>query len=241
VSSAPGSSLPQNNGKSTSSAAPLQFNFAAGASSADSRKLTSSVALTSKNQSFPSVKPRAVTRKNANNKSSFSTVIAIASIFVTIAVVGVFVAAAISTFQNYTSKTKAAKIADLPQITTSSRIANAYTDDELSAIAAQENAALPKMIDHTTRLDSAIGVANEMQYNASLIDLNFESVAWTSLKNTLEISLINWVCTTRHIVEVFISKGVIVSFAYFGQDKRLIGVISVQPSRCASVSRSSEL
>jgi Tfp pilus assembly major pilin PilA len=196
---------------------------------AGERHAKADVGLTSKKQSSPDVRSGAVAVKNRNFKS----------IFVAVAVIGIFVAVAISTYQNYLSKTNSTKLTSQRRVTDTFRVASAYTDYELSAIASQENVTLPKMVDKSTRLDSIIGVSDELQYHYTLVDTDSDSVSWASLKDTLERSLVNWVCTTRHIVEVFISQGVTVSFAYFGNDKRLIGVISVEPSQCATKKRSS--
>lgn len=193
------------------------------------RSAETNSALASKKQSASANKS-----ETAAANSGFSR-----NIFIACAVIGIFAAAAIFTYQNYSSKANSTKLTSQRRATDTFRVASAYTDYELSEIAAQENASLPKMIDKSTRLDSVIGVSDELQYHYTLIDIDSDSVSWASLKNTLEISLVNWVCTTRHIVEVFISQGVTVSFAYFGNDKRLIGVISVEPSRCSSKKHSS--
>jgi hypothetical protein len=178
--------------------------------------------------------------RNTSNKGSSSVGIAIGSFFAAVAVLGIFVAVAIPAYQDYLRKTNAAKIIEQFRINGPDRSWYAYSDNELSAIASQENVALPKMVDKTTRLDSAVGVSNELQYNYTLLDISSDSVSWASLKNTLEKSMVNWVCTTKHFVEAFISKGVTVSFAYFGNDRRLIGVLSVEPFRCASARRAAE-
>lgn len=176
--------------------------------------------------------------KNKSNKGSSSAGVAIGSFFAAVTFLSFFVAVAIPAYQDYLSKAKAAKIVAQFRINGPDRSWYAYSDNELAAIASQENVALPKMVDRTTRFDSAVGVSNELQYNYTLLDISSESVSWNSLRNTLEKSVVNWVCTTKHFVESFISKGVTVSFAYFGNDRRLIGVISVEPSRCASAWRS---
>jgi hypothetical protein len=90
------------------------------------------------------------------------------------------------------------------------------------------------MVDKDTRLDSTIGIAGAFQYNYTLVNVNSEINSWDSLKIVLEKSLVRWVCTTEYMFETFIRKEVTVSFAYFASDRRLLGVISVEPSRCAS-------
>jgi len=202
-------------------------------SGVEGKSVQANSALALKKQPSPEVISGTVALKNENNKN---TVLTILSIIVAVAVTGVFAAKATPVPPNNTANTPGVKIAG-QQVTNNFRVASAYSDYELSAIASQENAGLPRMINNTTRLDSTIGVSDEFQYNYTLIDVSSDSVAWATLKNTLELALVNWVCTTKHIVETFINKGVTVSFAYFGNDRGLIGVISVEPIRCSSGKR----
>jgi len=224
-------------GKSTSSGDPLQFNFTTGVSSTDGgRSIPSSVSSSSQKQFSSGIKSRSVSSKKSNNKGTSSEITTAASIFIAIAIAGILAAIVIPAYQNYIATAKVANKAK--QLATDTfQKARFYTDEEVSAIAAQANATLPKMVDRKTRLDSTIGVSDEFQYNYTLVDIDSESISWASLKKTLEIYLVNWVCTSRRIVEVFISKGVTVSFAYFGKDRELIGVVSVAPSQCASRNR----
>jgi len=176
---------------------------------------------------------RVVVKNEVYKSAAF---IAISSFFVAVAVVVFLMTVVIPVYHhyvNYVYNTKVAGIAG-QQAPDTFRVASAYTDYELSSIASQEHTEPPKMIEQTTRLDSIVGVSDELQYNFTLVDISSGGVSWASVRSILEKSLVNWVCTTRHLVETFINKGVTVSFAYFGNDRNLIGVISVEPPRCAS-------
>jgi hypothetical protein len=174
---------------------------------------------------------RVVVKSEIYKRAAYIAIVGALGVFAAVAAISFVTTVAIPAYHNYVYKTKAERIAR-QQTPSSFRISSVYTDDELSLLASQEYASIPKMIDKTTRIDSIIGVSDELQYNLTLIDISSSSVAWASFKKTLEMSLVNWVCTSRHIVEVFINKGVTVSFAYFGYDRGLIGVVSVEPSMC---------
>ncbi len=109
-----------------------------------------------------------------------------------------------------------------------------YTDAELAAIASQINARLqlPRMIDNVTRLDSTVGAKNILQYQYTLVGIPTANISEQILKDELETNIVNNVCTSKELVKYFISKGVTVSYAYYGSDGNLIGVISVAPSQC---------
>lgn len=109
-----------------------------------------------------------------------------------------------------------------------------YTDTELAEIASQINARLqlPRMVDNVTRLDRTVGAENILQYQYTLVNIPTANISEQILKDKLEKDIVNNVCTSKELVKHFIHKGVTVSYAYYGNDGRLIGVISVAPSQC---------
>ena len=107
-----------------------------------------------------------------------------------------------------------------------------YTDTELADMASQINAGLPRMINDDTRLDRTVGAENILQYQYTLVNLPAANISEQILKDKLEKDIVNNVCTSKEIIKYFIHKGVTVSYAYYGSDGRLIGVISVGPSQC---------
>jgi hypothetical protein len=154
-------------------------------------------------------------------------------VFMAVSVLGILVAAAIFAYRGYLANTKSAKAVEQHSIGQAPRATSSYTNEELSEISSKANANLPRMVDKDTRLDFTIGVSDSFQYNYTLVNNNSEDISFGSLTSTVEKSLVKWVCTTKSTLDDFIKRGVTVSFAYFGNDRRLIGVISVDPSQCA--------
>lgn len=108
------------------------------------------------------------------------------------------------------------------------------TDAELSEMASQVNSKLPLMINNETRLDNVVGKTNKLTYNHTLINTPASMVTEQMLKAQLEKSLVQQVCTTKVIVDTIVSRGVTISYRYYGKDGGLIGDISITPSQCVT-------
>jgi len=153
--------------------------------------------------------------------------------FVAAAVIGILATIATFTYRSYILDAKNTEIVDQNSDSPTRQISSSYSDEELASIASQENIGLPRMVDKDTRLDFTVGVSDTFEYNYTLINNNSKDISFASLSTAVEKSLVKWVCTTKSNLDRFVTKGVTVSFAYFGKDKQLIGVISVEPSQCA--------
>jgi len=148
-----------------------------------------------------------------------------------VAVIGIAVVA-FSFYQGSMTNTKSTEVVEQNSEQPAPHVSSAYSDEELSSIASRENIGLPRMVDKDTRLDFTVGVSDSFQYNYTLINNNSEDITFSSLTSSVEKSLVKWVCTTKSTLDQFVKKGVTISFAYFGKDRRLIGVITVEPSQC---------
>lgn len=97
----------------------------------------------------------------------------------------------------------------------------------------QVNSKLPIMVDANTRLDSTIGLNKQFRYDYTLVNYSSSQVSGSQLQNALGKKLINNVCTSKAL-HVFVKDGVTFSYAYFGNDGKLITIISVAPSQCGA-------
>ncbi len=104
-------------------------------------------------------------------------------------------------------------------------------DSALIAAASQLNKNLPMMIDSETRFDSSIGINRTFRYNYTLVNYAAEDVDPDQLKESLEMQLINTVCTTKEM-EIFTKNNVPVTYAYHGKNGTQIKTITVNPSQC---------
>lgn len=119
--------------------------------------------------------------------------------------------------------------------TTTENYFEGKNESELNSVlmqaASQLNKNLPVMVDAETRLDAALGMNKQFRYNYTLVNYTAEELDPNTIIEALEEKLINNVCTTKEM-EIFVSNGVDVTYAYYGKNGKQITTITVQPLQC---------
>ncbi len=107
----------------------------------------------------------------------------------------------------------------------------AEIDSVLLKLASELNSKLPMMVDSQTQLDSTVGVNKVFRYNSTLVNYSSSEMSAAYIQNKLKENIINNVCTTEEM-QVFVSNGITITYAYYGNKGKLITVISVPPASC---------
>jgi hypothetical protein len=105
--------------------------------------------------------------------------------------------------------------------------------------ASELNARLPMLVDAETRLDSSIGTNKTFRYNYTLLAHTSANLSARDLQSHLQQKLLNRFCASKEMA-LYITNGVVVTYAYSGNDGRPIGAITIHPSQCGNPNQRSQ-
>lgn len=112
---------------------------------------------------------------------------------------------------------------------------DAFFEKEMVAASAQQNKSLPMMVDKDTRWDTTIpGPGKNWTYVYTLVSPELKNITNKEINDALGEKIRVGVCTMKEM-QVFIDKGVKITYKYRNSEGGFIGEVVVTPEDCKKI------